>query len=136
MIVRYGSRRSVMLEDFKRALARVQTDYGFYIQCQSDPSVALVDYDLTTDERTTLSDPQKLAALLERGIGGEPLRISIKVTISGKHDWVNRATAEDASIQDDADRNATVIAEIKAIKQARTGDERHQAVLRLMEQIG
>ena len=27
-----------MLEDFKRALARVQNDYGFYIGCQANLS--------------------------------------------------------------------------------------------------
>jgi hypothetical protein len=133
-IAPYGGRRSDVFEGFKRALARVQTDYEFYIQCQSNPAVALAGYDLTPDERAALSDPEKLATVLERDIGGH--RLAIKVTISGTHDWVNRVIAVDAPTKDDAARHAKVTTEINAIKQARTDDKRTRAVARLMEQIG
>jgi hypothetical protein len=36
-----------VLEDFKRALARAQSDYGFYIDCQTNTAVALAGYDLS-----------------------------------------------------------------------------------------
>jgi hypothetical protein len=122
----------VVLEDFKRALARAQSDYGFYIDCQTNPAVALAGYDLSADERTILTNPAKLADALN-------LRFGITVTIKGKHDWVNRApkpkppkppTVEGGGPQ------AMVATEVEAIKQARTSEERDAATLRLMELIG
>ena len=74
---------SAMLEDFKRALARVQTDYGFYIGCQTNPAVALAGYDLSADERSALTDPRSPRGLLRRGIGISRLR-PITVTIYGQ----------------------------------------------------
>ena len=118
-----------MLEDFKRALDRVQTDYEFYIQCQSDPAVALAGYDLSRDERSTLSDPAKLAEVLERGISIDQLRFT--VTVSGRHDWINRAPKKVAG-----DDDLTIKTTLAAIKHARADDERTEAVLRLMEEIG
>ena len=123
-----------MLEDFKRALARVQSDYGFYIDCQANPALALEGYSLSSDERLALSDPEKLADVLKRGVGISRLR-PITVTISGKHDWVNRAAAGDATTED-ADRDAMVANEVEAIKRAGTGAERTGAAVRLMELIG
>jgi len=120
-----------VLEDFKRALGRVQTDYEFYIQCQSDPAVALAGYDLSRDERSALSDPAKLAEVFERGIGIDQLRFTI--TISGRHDWVNRAPRRRRVAGDD---DATIEKAVAAVKQANADDERAEAVLRLMEQIG
>ena len=114
-----------MSEDFKRALARVQTDYGFYIDCQTNPAVALADYDLSPDERSTLSDPEKLADMLIRGV---------RITISGTHDWVNRAAPKKRDMEK-ADRDAKVATEVEAIKQASTDDERTGAVVRLMELV-
>jgi hypothetical protein len=116
-------------EDFKRALARVQTDYEFYIDCQTNPAVALAGYDLSPDERSTLTDPKKLADMLIRGIS---------ITISGTHDWVNRAAPEkpQKKAMDKADRDAKVATEVEAIKQASTDDERTGAVVRLMELVG
>ena len=61
-------------EDFKKALARVQTDYGFYISCQTDPARALGGYDLSSDERSTLMDTEKLADLAHPGSHGHDLR--------------------------------------------------------------
>jgi len=118
-----------MSEDFKRALARVQTDYGFYIDCQTNPTVALAAYDLSPDERSTLTDPKKLADMLIRGI---------TVTISGKHDWVNRAAPEKPMkrAMEKTDRDAKVAAEVEAIKRASTDDERTRAVVRLIELVG
>jgi hypothetical protein len=113
-------------EDFKQALSRVQTDYDFYIDCQTNPAVALAGYDLSPDEQSTLMDPEKLADMLTRGLS---------ITISGTHDWVNRAAPE-KNPSDRADRDAKVAAEVEAIKQASTVDERTGAVLRLMELVG
>jgi len=50
-----------VLNDFKRALGRVQSDYGFYIECQANPAVALADYDLTAEERLTKLPPNALS---------------------------------------------------------------------------
>lgn len=122
-------------KDFKRALARVQSDYGFYIDCQVDPASALEGYDLSVDERAALSDPEKLAEVLKTGVGAKRRFPSITVKISGTHDWVNRAATEDRAT-DQADRHAKVAAEVEAVQQA-TGDaERTAAVARLLELIG
>jgi hypothetical protein len=115
-----------VVEDFKRALARVQTDYEFYIDCQTNPDEALAGYDLSPDERATLSDPKKLADMLIRGI---------RITISGTHDWVNRAAPKSKAMEK-ADRDAKVATEVQAIKQATTDDERTGAAIRLMELVG
>jgi hypothetical protein len=123
-----------VLEDFKRALARVQSDYGFYIECQTSPAVALAGYDLSPDERSTLIDPEKLADVLKRGIGVHRLP-PITIKICGTHDWINRAAALDGAM-DDADRDAKVATEVDAIRRATTRDERTGAAVRLMELIG
>lgn len=126
-----------MLEDFKKALARVQSDYGFYIGCQINPTLALAGYDLSPDERSALSDPESLADMLKRGIGITQLR-PITVKISGKHDWINRAVPvnlEMAAIEK-ADRDAKVALQVESIKQARTDDDRTRATVGLMELIG
>jgi hypothetical protein len=115
-----------MLEDFKRALARVQTDYAFYIECQTDPDVALADYDLGPDERSALTDPKKLDDMLIR---------SIRITISGTHDWVNRAAPPQKKAMEKDDRDAMVATEVEAIRQASTDDERTRAAVRLMELV-
>jgi len=120
-----------MLDDFKRALARVQSDYAFYIDCQTNPGVALAGYDLSPEERSALCDPEQLARVFEGGMGINRLRI----TISGRHDWVNRTRPKKVQMSD-VGRNATVATEVDAIKSARTQEERSQAVLRLIEAIG
>jgi len=56
-----------MIESFKAALARVQTDYHFYSGCQTDPDATLAGYDLSPDERRTLSDPD-LYAMIEKAL--------------------------------------------------------------------
>jgi hypothetical protein len=119
-----------VLEDFKRALARVQSDYGFYVDCQANPAVALAGYDLTADERSTLTDRQKLAEALQGGIG-VALRPSLTIKISGSHDWVNRARTTTTKMAE-----ADLDTEIASIKEARTREERTGATLRLMELIG
>jgi hypothetical protein len=122
-----------MLDDFKLALGRVQSDYGFYIDCQANPAVALAGYDLSTDERSTLTDPRRLGDMLMRGGGVLNLRPSITVKISGSHDWVNRAAVGSPA---DADRGTSVAAEVDAIRRAGTREERTGATVRLMELIG
>ena len=123
-----------MLDDFKRVLARVQSDYGFYIDCQANPAVALEGYDLSPDERSTLSDPEKLADMLIRGVGVLDKPQSIKITISGTHDWVNRATPKKSAMEK-ADRDAKVATEVEAIKRGGTDAERTAAAVRLMELV-
>ena len=123
------------MEDFKRALARVQSDFGFYIDCQANPAVALAGYDLTADERAALSDPEKLADAFKPGVGVLNLRPSITIKISGKHDWVNIAIPGEAAMQD-AERDAKVGIEVEAIERASTHSERTGAVVRLMALIG
>ena len=62
-----------MLEDFKRALARVQSDYGFYIGCQTDPALALAGYDLSAERaRGAERSASGSADMLKRGVGSEP----------------------------------------------------------------
>lgn len=112
-------------DDFTRVLARVQSDYGFYIDCQTDPDAALEGYDVTPDERSQLADPEKLADLLVHGV---------MITISGTHDWVNRAAPTKKST-DTAD-DASVAADVEAIQQAGSDEERTGAVLRLMGLVG
>ena len=122
-----------MLDDFKRALGRVQSDYGFYIDCQADPALALAGYDLSPDERSTLSDPARLGDMLMRGGGVLNLRPSITVKISGSHDWVNRAAVASPA---GADGGTGVAGEVDAIRRAETREERTEATVRLMELIG
>ena len=122
-----------MLKDFKRALARVQSDYAFYIDCQVNPAAALEGYDLSPDERSALTDPEMLAQVLQEGVGKRRLP-SITVKISGTHDWVNRAAPKNSA--DEADRDAKVADEVHAIRQASADDDRTAAVVRLMELIG
>ena len=124
-----------MLEDFKRALARVQNDYGFYIGCQANPAVALAGFDLSPDERTALINPEKLADQLRRGVGVIN-KFSITIKICGTHDWVNRAAVPGDAAMEDTDREARIASEVTAIGCARTGEERTHAVVRLMELIG
>jgi hypothetical protein len=117
-----------MLTDFRRALARVQSDYGFYIDCQADPAAALAGYDMSSDERSALIDPEKLADVFKRGIIKK-----IVFTISGTHDWLNQAVPENA---EGTRRDARIAGEVDAIQRASTGKERTDAVVRLMEMIG
>jgi hypothetical protein len=123
-----------MLEDFKRALARVQRDYGFYIDCQTNPAVALGGYDLSPDERSALTDSERLTDVLKGGIGVARLP-SITIKISGTHDWVNRTRPKKRSMED-VGRDAGVARQIAAIRNARSDEERTGATLRLMELIG
>lgn len=123
-----------MLDHFKRALARVQSDYGFYIGCQTNPAVVLAGYDLSQEERSALVDPEKLADVLKRGVGATRLR-PITIKISGTHDWVNRAVPADAEVEH-AGRAAKAAVEVEAIKRASTDEERMNATVRLMGLIG
>ena len=116
-----------MAKDFKRALARVQRDYDFYVHCQVNPGDALKDYDLSPDERATLTDPEKLADALRTGVG-------IRITISGTHDWVNRAAKSSASVAE-PDHDRKVADEVKAVRGASSDEERTEAAVRLMELI-
>jgi hypothetical protein len=124
-----------MLDDLKRALVRAQGDYGFYIDCQTNPAVALAGYDLTAGERSALTDSDKLSDMLMRGIGILELRPSLTVKISGKHDWVNATKKKTTKMEAD-EREADIATEVAAIRQAQTSEQRTGATLRLMELIG
>jgi hypothetical protein len=123
-----------VLEDFKQALARVQSDYGFYVDCQANPAVALAGYDLSVDERSALTDPEKLGGLLRGGIGISRIP-SITIKISGTHDWVNRTRPKKTTMSE-VDLDAKVATEVEAIKKASTDEARTGAAVRLMELIG
>jgi hypothetical protein len=120
-----------MLNEFKRALARIQSDYGFFIGCQTDPAVALAGYDLSTNERSALANPRKLAEVFERGVGDTRLII----TISGSHDWINRSGPVRAAA-DEADREGLITRQVEAVKQAPDHGRRTDAAFKLMELIG
>ena len=117
-----------MLDSFKAALARIQSDYEFYIGCQTDPASTLAGYDLSPEERSALTDPGELARVLQEDL--RPRNIpSITVKISGRHDWVNRTTKKQP-------RQERVVHEVAAIKAASSDEERTQAALKLIERIG
>jgi hypothetical protein len=123
-----------MVEDFRRALARVQSDYGFYVECQTRPGAALAGYDLSEEERSTLLDPERLAEVLAAGSGAYKLP-PITIKICGTHDWINRAATAEAMAADPR-RAEEVAREVEAIGQARTREDRRSATLRLMELLG
>jgi hypothetical protein len=116
-----------MRDDFQAALARVQSDYDFYIRCQSNPATALADYALSPEERAALSDPDRLADLLNRRRAPRGLTI----TISGTHDWVNRAAPQKEDPVDEL-----IAQEVESVKQADNDDERRESALRLIHLIG
>jgi hypothetical protein len=117
-----------MLDSFKAALARIQSDYEFYIGCQTDPASTLAGYDLSPEERSALTDPGQLATVLKEDL--RPSNIpSITVKISGRHDWVNRTPKKPP-------RQERVVHEVAAIKAASSDEERTQAALKLIERIG
>lgn len=119
-----------MRDDFKTALARVQGDYSFYIQCQSNPEAALAEYSLSPEERAALNDPERLGDWLKRGTG---VRLpSIIIKISGTHDWINRAAPpEKKSEVDDL-----IAREVESIRRAGDDDERGESTLRLIRLLG
>ena len=119
-----------MQDDFRAALARVQSDYSFYIQCQSDPAAALSGYSLSSEERATLSDPERLADALKRGRDPRLLP-SITIKISGTHDWINRAPKRKQTEEDEL-----IAREVESVKLAGNDDERDESTLRLMRLLG
>lgn len=118
-----------MLDSFKAALARIQSDYEFYIGCQTDPASTLAEYDLSPHEWSALTDPGELARMLQEDL--RPRNIpSITVKISGRHDWVNRTPKKKQQGQE------RVVLEVAAVKAASSDDERKKAALKLIERIG
>jgi hypothetical protein len=117
-----------MPNDFKRALARVQSDFAFFVDCQVNPTVALAGFDLTAEERLALTDAEKLADVLTKGMS------KLVVTFKGKHDWVNRSQPKHmADGRAEADRRARLIGAARAVKRANGDDERMQAAVAMME---
>jgi hypothetical protein len=119
------------MNDFKAALARIQSDYDFYIGCQTDPDATLAGYALAPEERRVLTDPDELARVLKEDL--RPRNIpSITVKISGRHDWVNR-TPKKKKAQSTQEH---VTQEVASVKAARSDRARTEAALRLIERIG
>lgn len=116
-----------MRDNFKAALARIQGDYAFYVQCQTDPEATLADYHLSPQERAILSDPEQLAGVLQQ----ETTTRAIKITISGTHDWVNRTAAPRQS-----DVTELVAQQVESVQQAENDAERDDAALRLIRLLG
>ncbi|KJS58832.1 hypothetical protein [Streptomyces rubellomurinus] len=120
-----------MRRDYDAALARVQSDYAFYIHCQSDPEAALADYELSPEEAATFSDPQLLSDALKKQ-GEDEGRLAITVKISGTHDWINRSVPP----PEQKDVSALITSEIESVRQAGNDEERREAMLRLVRLIG
>ena len=127
-----------MLDSFKAALARVQSDYEFFIGCQTDPTSTLTGYDLSPEERSALTDPVELARMLEEDLG-PPNNPSITVEISGGQNWINPELHNFRSGRD-ASKEKTpqerFVDEAAAVKAASSDEERSQAALKLIERIG
>jgi hypothetical protein len=119
-----------MFDEFTAALARTQSDYEFFIGCQVDPVSTLAGYDLTAEEVAVLTDPERLAMVLNEDLRPRN-RPSITISISGRHDWVNRTPRKQQSPTEDR-----VVHEVASLRQAGTDEERSSAALRLIEQIG
>lgn len=118
-----------MRDDFRSALARVQSDYDFYVRLQVDPEDALTGYSLGPEERRTLSDPDLLAGALKAG--GDMRLPSITIKISGTHDWVNRTPPKKAT-----DSAELISREVEAIRGAESEAEREESTRRLIKLIG
>ncbi len=95
-----------------------------------NPAAALAGYDLSSDERSALTDSEKLADVFKNGIISELPSITIKICET--HDWVNRTPTRKKSLG----RDTCVENEVEAIRRASTAEERTTAVVRLMELIG
>lgn len=115
-----------MGDDFKIALARIQSDYAFYIHCQSDPQVALADYALTPEEHAALADPEALSEALKRGTD-----LRLPITISGTHDWVNASPQRESETDELA-----VAAHVEAVHAARSDEQREESTLHLIQLMG
>jgi len=117
-----------MLHSFKAALGRVQSDYEFYVGCQTDPASTLAGYDLSPQEWSALTHPDELAMVLKEDL--RPRNIpSITIKISGRHDGVNRTTKK-KPLQE------SVVHEVAAVKAAGSDAQRGEAALKLIERIG
>ena len=119
-----------MFDEFTAALARTQSDYEFFIGCQVDPVATLAGYDLSPEEAAVLTDPERLAMVLNEDLRPRN-RPSITISISGRHDWVNRTPRKQQTPTEDR-----VVREVASLRQAGTDEERSSAALRLIEQIG
>ena len=84
---------SAMLEDFKRALARVQSDYGFYIELPDQSRRGARGLRPERGRAVGVERPRELADVLKGGIGITQLGRS-RSRSPGTHDWVNRAAPE------------------------------------------
>lgn len=77
-------------QDVRAVLRRAQTDDDFYHQLRRDPAAALAGYPLTEEEQGALVRQDRS---LYRYLVPEPAvperAISIVITITGEHDWIN-----------------------------------------------
>jgi hypothetical protein len=113
-----------MADDFMAVLARAQSDYSFYVQCQTDSDTALAAYSLRPEQRAALTDPGLLAEALKR-------ERDLTITVSGKHDWVNRTPPKKR-----AEADELVARVVESVKQGASDAEREESVLRLMQLLG
>jgi hypothetical protein len=117
-----------MLESFKAALARAQSDYDFYIGCQTDPESTLADYDLSHDERAALTNPDRLAEVLKQASSAQCAEHHRQISGPRLGESPEEATEEDEP--------AAIRRQVEEIEQAKTKDERTKAAISLMELIG
>lgn len=115
------------MSSFLAVLNRVQSDYAFYVRVQSEPQSALAEYHLDPEERAVLSDPKLLADALEHAV---PWRLVI--TISGRHDWVNRTKTK----QTRAEHTQVVEQAAGLVRAAGNAADRRAAALRLVQLVG
>ena len=119
-----------MLQDFMQVLARVHSDFDFYVGCQVNPEATLRGYSLDVAEREAITDPEKMAVLLGERDGMFRLP-KITITISGKHDWINR-TRTSADEVDPSEHERGIGVQVQAIREAGSHEERTEAAVRLM----
>ena len=62
-----------MLDSFKAALARIQSDYEFYIGCQTDPAATLTAPQTEHTARTRSVDQLRNRALIATNTPPEPM---------------------------------------------------------------
>ncbi|HEY4782203.1 MAG TPA: hypothetical protein VIH54_10325 [Chthoniobacterales bacterium] len=108
-------------------LSRIQTDYSFYLQFQNSPQEALASYELSAEQRTTLTESGALLSTHLRQ-GGTTLHTSTNFLPfeSADPEFNSEVALERAEVRQ-------VIAQIRRTK---TDIDRLTSILALMEEIG
>jgi hypothetical protein len=108
-------------------LSRIQTDYSFYLQFQNSPIAALEPYELSAEERTTLTESGALLSTHLRQ-GGTTLHTSTN--------FLPFESADPEFNPEAALKRAEVRQVIAQIRRTNTDVDRLTSVLALMEEIG